>query len=181
MRNSPQETGAVQSVGRAVSILELLADGPGELGVSELGRRLGVHKATASRLLATLAERGLVERSPVTDKYRLGFGVVRLAASATAGLDLVRQARPVLERLAEETGETVNLAVLDREGVVNIDQITPPHLVVNVNWVGKRTPLHCTANGKALLAQLPEAQRARLLRGRLERLTQHTITDRDLL
>ena len=63
---------AVQSVARAVRILELLAEGPEELGVTELGRRLGVHKATASRLVATLAEHGLVERNPVTDKYRLG-------------------------------------------------------------------------------------------------------------
>src|SRR5439155_554403 len=84
-----------QPVVGAVRILELLAEGPEELGVTELGRRLGVHKATASRLVATLAEHGLVERNPVTDKYRLGFGVVRLAAVVTGGLDLVRQARPV--------------------------------------------------------------------------------------
>jgi len=78
----------VQSVGRAVSILELLADSQGEMGVTELGRRLGVHKATASRLVATLADHGLVERNPVTDKYRLGFGLIHLAGSAMAGMDL---------------------------------------------------------------------------------------------
>jgi DNA-binding IclR family transcriptional regulator len=117
----------------------------------------------------------------VTDKYRLGFGVVRLAAVVTGGLDLVRQSRPVLERLAEQTSETVNLAVLDGDRVVNIDQIAAPHLVVNVNWVGKRTPLHCTSNGKVLLASLPARERARLLRGRLERLAPNTIVDKDLL
>ena len=74
--------------------------------------RLGVHKATASRLVATLAERGLVERDPVTEKYRLGFGLIRLAGAAMAGLDLVRTARPILEDLAERTRETVNLGVL---------------------------------------------------------------------
>jgi DNA-binding IclR family transcriptional regulator len=182
MRNNGRSGNfAVQSVARALTILELLAGAPDELGVTELGRRLGVHKATASRLVSTLADHGLVERNPVTDKYRLGFGVVRLAAVATAGLDLVRQARPVLERLAEETREAVNLAVLDGDQVVHIDQIAAPHLVVNVNWVGKRTPLHCTSNGKVLLAHLPEGERARLLRRRLERLTAHTIVDRDLL
>ena len=179
--NGSAGNSAVQSVARAVRILELLAEGPEELGVTELGRRLGVHKATASRLLATLAEHGLVERNPVTDKYRLGFGIVRLAAVVTGGLDLVRQARPVLERLAEETSETVNLAVLDGDRVVNIDQIAAPHLVVNVNWVGKRTPLHCTSNGKVLLASLPARERARLLRGPLERLAPNTIVDKDLL
>jgi len=96
-------------------------------------------------------------------------------------MDLVRQARPILERLAEETSETVNLAVLDGNSVVNIDQIAPPHLVVNVNWVGKRTPLHCTSNGKVLLACLPNLKRARLLRGRLERLTPNTVVDKELL
>ena len=72
-------------------------------------------------------------------------------------------------------------AVLDGNRVVNIDQIAPPHLVVNVNWVGKRTPLHCTSNGKVLLACLPNLKRARLLRGRLERLTPNTIVDKELL
>jgi IclR family acetate operon transcriptional repressor len=182
MRNNTEAPqSAVQSVGRAITILELLADGPEGLGVTELGRRLGVHKATASRLVATLADRGLVERDPVTDRYRLGFGVIRLAAVATAALDLVQQARPELRRLAAETGETVNLAILDGDRVVNIDQIAPANLVVNVNWVGKRTPLHCTSSGKVLLAHLSEPQLARLLRGRLERLTRGTITDPDLL
>lgn len=181
MRNKANGSSSVQSVSRAVAILEALSESPFELGVTELGRRLGVHKATASRLVATLAERGLVERSPANDKYRLGFGIVRLAAVATSGLDLVRQARPVLEGLAERTQETVNLAVLDRDRVVHIDQITAPRLVVNVNWVGMPTPLHCTSSGKVLLAHLPEPHRARLLRGRLERLTPHTIVDRDLL
>jgi IclR family acetate operon transcriptional repressor len=179
MRNKAD--GTVQSVSRAVALLEALADSPDDLGVTELGRRLGVHKATASRLVATLAERGLVERSPASDKYRLGFGVVRLAAAATPGLDLARQARPVLEELAEAAQETVNIAVLDRDRVLHIDQIAAPHLVVNVNWVGRPTPLHCTSSGKVLLAYLPEPHRARLLRGRLERLTTRTIVDRDVL
>ena len=167
----------VQSVGRAISILETLAEGPGELGVTQIGRRLGVHKATASRLMATLAEHGLVERNSVTDKYRLGFGLVRLATAAAGKLDLVQQARPVLEQVAEESGETVNLAVLDGDDVVNIDQITPGHLVVNVNWVGKRTPLHCTSNGKVLMAFLPDVERKRILARRLPRMTERTIVD----
>jgi DNA-binding IclR family transcriptional regulator len=164
-------------VGRAISILETLADGPVELGVTQVGRRLGIHKATASRLMATLAEHGLVERNSATDKYRLGFGLVRLAKAAAGKLDLVQQARPVLERIAEESGETVNLAVLDGDDVVNIDQITPGHLVVNVNWVGKRTPLHCTSNGKVLMAFLTDVERKRILSRRLPRMTERTIVD----
>lgn len=171
----------VQSVDRAVTILEALAESPEELGITQLGHRLGVHKATASRLVSTLAEHGLVERTPGSDKYRLGFGLVRLASAVASGLELVRQARPSLERLAEETGETVNLAALDGDQVVNIDQITAAHLIVNVNWVGKRTPLHCTSNGKVLLAHLPEPERLHLLARPLERLTPNTIVDAEAL
>jgi len=175
------DTAQVQSVGRAMSILEMLADRPGELGVTQLGRELGVTKATASRLVSTLAGHGLVEQNPATDKYRLGFGLVRLAGAAGAGLDLVRQARPVLQDLAERTEETVKLAVLDGDLAVNIDQIAAPRLVVNVDWVGKRTPLHCTSNGEVLLGGLPDDERDRLLREPLERLTRATIVDADLL
>jgi len=171
----------VQSVGRAVRILELVADHPGQLGVTELGRRLGVHKATAFRLVSTLAEGGLLERDPATDKYRPGFGLVRLASTALAGLDLIRQARPVLERLAEHTQETVNLAVLEGREVMNIDQVAGSHAVVNVNWVGKRTPLHCTSNGKVLLANLPKRERERALARPLARGTPRTIVDPEVL
>lgn len=171
----------VQSVSRAVWILELVADHPGQLGVTELGRRLGVHKATAFRLVSTLAEGGLLERDPATDKYRPGFGLVRLASTALAGLDLIRQARPVLERLAEHTQETVNLAVLEGREVMNIDQVAGSHAVVNVNWVGKRTPLHCTSNGKVLLAYLPKRERERALARPLARRTPRTIVDPEVL
>jgi DNA-binding IclR family transcriptional regulator len=164
-----------------MTILETLAESPEELGVTQLGKHLGVHKTTASRLVSTLAEHGLVERNPSTEKYRLGFGLIRLASATASGLDLVRQARPGLERLAEDTGETVNLAALEADQVVNIDQITAAHLIVNVNWVGKRTPLHCTSNGKVLLAHLPEAEQDRILRGPLERLTPNTIVDTGVL
>ncbi len=179
MRNA--ENSFVQSVARAVSILEMLAEEPGELGVTELGRRLGVHKATASRLVSTLAERGLVERNPATDKFRLGFGMIHLAGATMARLDLVQQARPILEELAERTQETVNLAVLDGDRVMHIDQIAGTRSVVSVSWVGRRTPFHCTSNGKVLLAFLDEAERERLLAAPLERLTRNTIVDPDRL
>jgi DNA-binding IclR family transcriptional regulator len=166
----------LQSVARAVRALELIAEA-GALGVSELGRLLGVHKATASRLIATLAERGLVERDPVTEKYRLGFGLIRLAGAAMAGLDLVRTGHPILEDLAERTRETVNLGVLSGDAVVYVDQISGTRAIVSVSWVGRSTPLHCTSNGKVLLANMPAAERDRLLARPLERLSPHTIVD----
>jgi DNA-binding IclR family transcriptional regulator len=175
MQEPNQRTG-LQSVQRALRALELIAEA-GDLGVTELGRRLGVHKATASRLVATLAERGLVERDPLSEKYRLGFGLIRLAGAAMAGLDLVRTAHPILEDLAERTRETVNLGVLSGDAVVYIDQVAGARSIVAASWVGRRTPLHCTSNGKVLLAHMPEAERERLLSRPLERATEHTVTD----
>lgn len=177
MPEANQRTG-LQSVQRALRALELIAEA-GDLGVTELGRRLGVHKATASRLVATLAERGLVERDPLSEKYRLGFGLIRLAGAAMAGLDLVRTAHPILEDLADRTRETVNLGVLSGDAVVYIDQVAGARSIVAVSWVGRRTPLHCTSNGKVLLAHMPEGERERLLSRPLERATEHTVTDPD--
>jgi IclR family transcriptional regulator, acetate operon repressor len=172
--------GNLQSVNRALRALELIAE-EGELGVTELGRRLGVHKATASRLVATLAERGLVERDPITEKHRLGFGLIRLAGAAMASLDLVRQARPILEELADATRETVNLGVLSGDAVVYIDQVTGTRSIVAVSWVGRRTPLHATSNGKVLLAAMDESDRDRVLGTALEGSTPQTIVDADVL
>ena len=172
--------GSLQSVNRALTALELVADA-GELGVSELGRQLGVHKATASRLAAVLAERGLLERDPLTERYRIGFGLVRLAGAAMSGLDLVRLARPILETLAERAREASNLGVRSGDDVVYVDQISGSRSIVTVSWVGRRTPLHCTSNGKVLLAFAEEADRERILAEPFPTYTEHTVTDPDAL
>lgn len=168
----------VQSVDRALVILEMLADGPAELGVTELGSRLEVHKSTASRLLSTLTDHQLVELNPHTGKYRLAFGVVRLAGAVAATQDLVQTARPVLQDLAERSSEAVNLSVLEADQVVSLHQIAAPHVVTTIDWVGRRTPVHCSSSGKAILANLPTRDRDRLLTRPLERRTPRTITDR---
>jgi DNA-binding IclR family transcriptional regulator len=177
MRGSCESRNPIRSLDRALELLELLADAGGDMGVTEVARRLEVHKSTASRVLSTLQDHGLVERSPASDKYRLGHGLVLLARAVATELDLARAARPLMQELADGTRETVNLAVLQGDRVVNVDQITASHQVVSVNWVGKETPLHCTSNGKALLAFLPPADRRRILAGPLERLTTRTIAD----
>jgi IclR family acetate operon transcriptional repressor len=168
--------GGVRSVHRALRALELIAE-EGELGVTDLGRGLGVHKATASRLAATLADGGLIERDPVSDRYRLGFGLIRLVGAAMASIDLVRTAHPVLEELADRTRETVNIGVLSGSGVVYVDQVSSAHLVASTNWVGRRTPLHASSSGKVLLAHMPEAERQPVLARPLEAVTPRTATD----
>lgn len=152
-------------------------DGAVELGVSELGRKVNLHKSTASRLLATLEHEGLVERVAGSDKYRLGFELIRLAGMVPYFPDVREAARPVLVELAESSRETVNLAVLDGDEAVNIEQISGPHLVRDTNWVGRRTPLHCVANGKVLLAFRPPSERERIAFGPLPHYTERTIID----
>jgi DNA-binding IclR family transcriptional regulator len=173
-----RESGAlIQSVQRATRLLKAFDNGPAELGVMELSRRVELHKSTVSRLLATLESEGLVERVPATEKYRLGFMLVRLAGQVTHFGDVREAARPVLIELTERSHETVHLAVLDGDEVVNVEQLSGPHLVREANWIGRRTPLNCVANGKALLAFLPAPAIERVLSGPLPRFTERTIAD----
>ena len=167
----------IQSVRRAAALLKVFDNGPTELGVSELSRKTQLHKSTASRLLATLEREGLLERVPGTEKYRLGLMLVRLAGQVTHFDDLRSAARATLVGLAEASRETVILAVLDGDEVMNVEQISGPHLMRDSNWVGRRTPLHCVANGKALLAFLPPTAAERVLSRPLPRFAERTITD----
>lgn len=173
--------GGVQSVDRAISIMEILSQ-RGEAGVTELATEIDVHKSTAFRLLGALESRGLVEQAEERGKYRLGFGVVRLAGSVAARMDITREGRPICRRLAEEIGETVNIAVLRSHYAVSLDQVRGPSAVTAHNWVGQLTPLHATSSGKVLLAHLDAARRAELLRTTgLEAFTPNTVTSREAL
>ncbi|RUP30357.1 MAG: IclR family transcriptional regulator [Mycolicibacterium sp.] len=166
----------MQSVDRALYVLELLAR-RGEAGVTELASDIGVHKSTVSRLLAALEDRELVEQAFERGKYRLGFGILRLANAVSGRLDVTRQGREICERLALEVGETVNIAVLRSEYAVNVDQARGPAAISTHNWVGELTPLHATSSGKVLLAFMSaDARRALLADAGLRRFTEHTIT-----
>lgn len=171
----------VQSVDRAVTVLEILARTGGS-GVSEIAETMGVHKSTASRLLSSLDRRGMVQPHVDRGKYQLGFGILRLAAAIPGRLSLVQEARPVLEMLAEEFGETANLAVLRSNYAVNVDQAMGPSAVATHDWIGNLTPVHATASGKIFLAHLEPDERAKLLEATgLPAETENTITDRNEL
>jgi DNA-binding IclR family transcriptional regulator len=175
---SAQMPGArVQSLQRAIQLLAAFDRDQAELGVTDLSRIVGLPKSTVSRLLTTLAHEGFVERVPESDKYRLGLLLLRLAGRVSHFGDIRAAAHPVLVDLSAYTLETVHLAVIGGDDVVNIAQISGPHLVRETNWIGRRTPFHCAANGKALLAYQPAATIARVLAGPLARFTERTITD----
>jgi DNA-binding IclR family transcriptional regulator len=171
-----REATVIRSVDRAVAILDLLAVEGWRTG-AEVARALGVHRSTALRLLGTLERHGLVERDPRTAKYRLGRRLAQLASSVRGEVDLRQAARPVCEALARSLGETVTLDVLDGDEIVPVEQASGSTSVVSVNWLGTRSPVHCTASGKVILAFAPPALRDVILARPLERRTQRTITD----
>jgi IclR family transcriptional regulator, acetate operon repressor len=172
--------GGLQSVDRALHVLELLA-GWGTGGVSDLAAEIGVHKSTAFRLLGALEARDLVEQTTERGKYRLAFGLVRLARRVNVQLELTEQARVLTDPLATKIGESINVAVLREHFVVNVVQSRGNASVVSTNWIGQLTPLHATSSGKILLANLSSRERAKLIEPMLERFTLNTITDAAVL
>jgi DNA-binding IclR family transcriptional regulator len=141
----------VQSADRALAILAAFRGSRPDVGVSELAGELGLHKSTVSRLLATLEARGFVRREG--ERFAPGFELARLGGiAALAGHALVALADDALDRLAAATNETVNLAVRDGPFALNIQQIQTTHRVGVGDWTGRHAPLHCTANGKVLVA-----------------------------
>lgn len=169
-------TAMVQSVDRAIAVLELLANG-GEAGITEIAGQLGVHKSTASRLVSVLEGRGLVEQLGRRGKYVIGLGVVRLAGAAIARLDIASVGQSICQDLADRIGETINIAVLDGTSVVNITQALGTAAIAAQNWVGQRTPPHATSSGKVLLAHLEPVRRNQFLAFPLDAFTPRTITD----
>ena len=166
----------IQAVDRAAALLKAVAASRRPLTVVELAAATELNRSTAWRLLATLDRHGLVERDPTTQRYSLGYAVVQMAAAGDFDA-LVRRARPVLERLAVETGETANLAVAKRFDLVYVDQVEAPQ-VMSPNWLGRSVPLHATSSGKSFLAWLPPQEREALTPLRLKRFTATTITRR---
>ncbi|MER3403917.1 MAG: IclR family transcriptional regulator [Chloroflexota bacterium] len=162
---------------KALDLVDLL-DEHEALTLTELSSRSGINKVTVLRILANLEERGYVERDEATGQYRLGFRLLQLGMRKSEGLDLRTVARPVLKTLHAETGETVNLAIPNRDRLVYIDIIESTHGLRMAATIGARDDYHSTALGKAMLAYQPASFREELLaRQALPRKTSHTIVE----
>jgi DNA-binding IclR family transcriptional regulator len=163
----------VAAIERAIGVLEALADEGGELGTNELARRTGVNASSVSRVLSTLAAGGYVEHVEETGRYRLGLRLLQLGNVVLGNLDLRQVARPHLESLVEETGETATLSVPGERDAVTVDFVQSGSSVQSVARLGRPSVAHATATGKVLLAfggvPLPT--------GPLERFTPRTLTD----
>lgn len=171
-RRGPQ---GIQAIARAGTVLRALERAPGGVGLSELAQAVGLPKSTVHRLVTALSREELVQ-SDAEGRIGLGAGVQRLAAAGRSTLPA--RARPALETLAGQLGETVDMSVLHGSSMRFVDQIAGTHRLQAVSAVGEDFPLHCTANGKALLAALERERALALLPSRLSRRTAATITSR---
>ena len=173
---------SVQSVERAIDILESFsAEEPG-LGVGELSRRVSLPKSTVFRLLTTLESRGFIAQNSETSLYHLGVKLIPLVNSVFVYSDLRRTARPHLRSLADTLEETTSLSILVDSEIINLDQVEfRGRLVVRAGGTGNRMPFHATSAGKVIAAFLPEAEMEALLASNLPALTPDTITDADTL
>lgn len=162
----------LETVDRALQVLQAFDSHGQELTVSELAGRLDIHRSSASRLAGTLADRCFLERVPGSEAFRLGPEVARLGMLAVGWRDIVAEARRPMDDLAERVGEAVVLSVLDGDQTLDIAQIDGPHRIGARQWSGQRSPLHASSDGKIFLA-FCDVDPDRLV---LDRRTPHTIT-----
>ncbi len=172
-RTGHPATRQVASVARALAVLDALAEGPAQLGTNDIARRTRINASTVSRLLATLADAGIVEHVESTGRYRLGLKLVQLGNAVVERLDLRDLAREQLEALVAATGETATLSAPGEGVAITIDFVPGPSSVQGVAQIGRPSVAHATATGKVMLAfadaELPEPP--------LHSYTAHTITD----
>lgn len=171
--NSKTGTSALRN---GIHVLQTFSREEPVLGVNEISRRLGLHKSTVSRILATLEETTLVERDPASGRFRLGVGVISLAGPMLANMDVRRVARPFLEDLAHDSGETVALTVWGGEETVSVEQVASPLKVKHTVPIGTRYPEHASSSVRVFLAENPDAAQHFVERG-LKPLTERTTID----
>jgi IclR family transcriptional regulator, KDG regulon repressor len=168
----------IQSVAHALDVLEQFTGETEELGVTDLSKRLKLHKNNVFRLLATLEARGYIEQNKSTDNYRLGIRCLQIGQTYVGQMGLLRQAKPIMEEVVQSCRETVYLSLLRRGAVVALQSVDSDQPVRTVSLLGQSLPLHCTAAGKVHLAFESEEEIKNALPEGLERHTEKTITRR---
>jgi IclR family transcriptional regulator, acetate operon repressor len=181
-RAASSERGSVQSVDRALTLLEMLAQSTGGTALTDLAGRAGLNISTCHHLLATLVKWGYVAKVPGR-RYALGARGLHLGQAFLKQVDLPRRAQPFIERISEDTGETVHLAVLQGEAIITLLRREGRHAVrVDTGALGASDAVHATATGKAMLAWLPEGEIRRIVAARgMAAFTASTVTNIDVL
>jgi DNA-binding IclR family transcriptional regulator len=169
----------VQVLERAFDLLDALAGSEGVRSLNQLCDDVGLHKSTTHRLLKSLEARRYVERTPAANEYRLGLRPFELGMRAISRLSYVELARPHLDRLAKESGETAHLGILRQGEIVSLVHAESGQTLHMPSTVGRRTPVHCSSQGKIILASLPKNTVEEILREKgLPALTPKTLSSR---
>jgi len=178
-RLKPAARNSIQSVDRALALLEALAEAGGEAALTELSRRTSLNVSTCHHLLSTLVNWGYVAKVPGRRSYALGARVLYLGQACLRQVDLPRRAQHHIDRINAVTGETVHLAVLQSDNIVTLVKRDSRHAVrVETGALGRSDAPHATATGKAMLAWLTEDHIRRILADqKMKRFTENTITD----
>ncbi len=172
----------IQSVAHALDVLEEFKGGADELGVTELSKKLKLHKNNVFRILATLESRGYIEQNKQTENYRLGIKCLELGQTYIKQMGLLKQAKGILEELAEKCGETTYISILRNSDVIYLDSVEAKTTVRVVSRVGLHLPVYATAAGKALIMFDSEEELKRKLPPDLKKLTPNTIDNlKDLM
>jgi IclR family KDG regulon transcriptional repressor len=172
----------VQTIDRAIDIIELLSTEKEGMGVTDIGKRLDLHKSTVHRLLNALAERGYIEKEPKHGYYKIGLKFIEITSLYLNKLELKTEAQPYLRRLAEIVGQPVHLAILDGGEAVYIEKIEALNSMRMYSQIGKRVPVHCSAIGKVLLSGLEKNSMDALLdKYEFSALTKNTIKTKNEL
>ncbi|MFN8483423.1 MAG: IclR family transcriptional regulator [Anaerolineae bacterium] len=166
----------VRAIERALQILECFDDAQPTRSVTQIAEATGLHKATAFRIITTLANHGYLERVAGGQDYRLGMQLAALGLQMIRRLDLRREALPFMTELSKQCDETCDLSVFDRGEALCIEVVRSRHVFAPATAVGLRLPAHATASGKLLLAHRPPEELAALLSRPLAAYTPHTIT-----
>lgn len=172
----------IQSVERALKIMELFDEHTTELKITEISERMDLHKSTVHSLLKTLQEYSYIAQNPEDGKYRLGLKLAERGNVVISNIDIRKAAHKHLLDLAAKTGQTVHLGILDgREGVY-IDKVEGEQSIIRYSRIGRRLPLHSTAIGKVLLAYQEPGEMDRLLdKHHYQQQTANTIPDEEKL
>ncbi|WHY91407.1 IclR family transcriptional regulator [Neobacillus cucumis] len=171
------KSSSVQVISRAAKILRALREHPKGLSLSQIAKEVGLARSTVQRIVTALEEERYVATASTNGGFRLGPEIAMLATAVHS--DLREEIRPFLIQLSHQVNETVDLSVLDNGKVLFVDQIIAPHPLQATSQPGASFPLHCTANGKAILASLSIADVEKLMPKQLQLYTDHTITSRD--
>lgn len=170
---------SVRAVERALDILLCFSRQTPELNMTQIADRVGIHKSTVHRLLATLETKRFVQRDPETGIYRLGIRLLQMAYLTLEQNDLRRIAAPFLHHLGEQFLETIHLAVLDDTDVVFMSIIESPQRVKLAAALGQRLPAFATASGKAILAFTSEGKVSQILQRGMPRYTETTLLSQE--